>query len=169
MPNANNSAIMTELLHLRQERPSRRDVAASVSEKAVRIGGLLALILVVGGCTEMHGVRPLRPLELATSAYSETITSAQVGSLMLEGDCLLFRQERTGAPLLPVWPAGTVFNGTAVIFHRPAKADQPIVIAEQFVMSGQAVAWSHLPASYAPFQHQCEAPPFFVSSVRPAN
>jgi hypothetical protein len=130
----------------------------------------LAMLFLASGCTHSNGVRPLHPLELATSLYSETVTSAQAGSVMHEGDCLLFRDDRTAAQFLPVWPYGSVFNGTSVIFHQPAKADQRIVIGEEFVMEGQSVSWRSLSsADYVPFRHQCRANPFFVSRVRPAN
>jgi hypothetical protein len=115
-------------------------------------------------------VRPLRPLELAVAPYQETATAALTGSLMYEGGCLMFRDEKSAARLLPVWPLGTVFNGTSVIFHQPAKADQRIVLGEEFVIDGQPIAWSAFPAAtYLPFEHQCAAPPFFVSRVRPAD
>ena len=60
---------------------------------------------------------------------------------MYEDGCLLFHNDETAASLLPVWPDGSVFNGTSVIFHQPAKADQRIVIGEEFVMEGHAVPW----------------------------
>lgn len=89
---------------------------------------------------------------------------------MYEGGCLLFREDRTTLRLLPIWPDGSSFNGTAVTFHRPAKADQPIIIGEEFVLEGQSVPWPALASSaYVPFHHQCAAQPFFVSKVRPAN
>jgi hypothetical protein len=112
----------------------------------------------------------LRPLELATAPYQETITTSLTGSLMYEGGCLLFRDDDTKAQLLPVWPAGSIFNGTSVIVHRPGKADQPILVGEEFVMEGRPAPWSALAASaYAPFQKQCARPPFFVAGVRPAD
>jgi hypothetical protein len=115
------------------------------------------------------GVRPLRPLELATAPYVGTVTASVTGSLMYEGRCLLFREERTGARLLPVWPTGSVFNGTSVIFHEPGKAEQPILVSQQFVMEGRPLPWTELPGAYAPFEHQCATQPFIVSEVRPAD
>ena len=111
----------------------------------------------------------MRPLELATAPYEGTVTTALTGSLMYEGGCLLFLEGRTGARLLPVWPQGSVFNGTSVIFHEPGKAEQPILVSEQFVMEGRPLPWRELQAGYAPFEQQCATPPFKVSKVRPAD
>lgn len=132
----------------------------------------LASICLLGGCVAAgHGrIRPLRPLELAMAPYSETVTEARTGSLMYEGGCLLFRDDAGEGPLLPVWPYGSIFNGTSVIFHSPGKADQPVLVSQHFVMAGQRLPWSALAAgTYAPFQHQCAAQPFLVSQVRPAD
>ena len=133
-----------------------------------RMGLALAFVLV--GCTSSRTVRPLRPLELATAPYHEGAAQARIGSLMYEGGCLLFREDGSAAQLLPVWPSGSVFNGTIVIFHQPAKAEQRIAIGEEFVMEGQPASWSALrPSDFRPFQNQCNRQPFFVSTVRPAN
>jgi len=137
----------------------------------MRRAGLIALSL-LGAC-EAHpeeGVRPLRPLELATSTYEEAVTASMSGSLMYEGGCLLFRNEATNVHLLPVWPTGSVFNGTSVIFHHPGKADQPVLIGQEILMEGVPEQWPAVSATaYAPFEHQCGAQPFFVSRVRPAD
>jgi len=130
----------------------------------------LMVAVLLGGCLARHGIRPLRPLEIATAPYQDIATEARSGSLMYEGGCLLFRDAETGAILMPVWPAGSTFNGTAVLFHEPAKADQRVIIAEQFLMGGQPLQWTTLRAgTYVPFQHQCNYQPFFVTSVRPAD
>ena len=81
-----------------------------------------------------HGVRPLRPLELATAPYQEATGTSLTGSLLYESGCLLFRDDATKARLLPVWPTGSIFNGTALIFHQPGKADQPVMIGEEFLL-----------------------------------
>ena len=127
-------------------------------------------LMMLSGCMSSSHIRPLRPLEIAAAPYQETVTASPTGSLMYEGGCLLFRDDATKGRLLPVWPLGSVFNGTSVIFHQPANADQRIVIGEEFVMEGQPLGWPALPsASYLPFRHQCGAQPFFVSRVRPAD
>jgi len=132
--------------------------------------GLLVFLLLPSCMTNGSGIRPLRPLELAVAPYQETATAALTGSLMYEGGCLLFRDDKSTARLLPVWPVGSVFNGTSVIFHQPAKNDQRIVIGEEFLMEGQPSGWRVLsPATYTPFQHQCGEQPFIVSRVRPAD
>lgn len=130
---------------------------------------LLALIA-LSGCSTGTTIRPLRPLELAVAPYRDQISQSPTGSLMYEDGCLLFRGDRSTERLLPVWPVETVFNGTSVIFHQPGKSDQRIVVGEEFVMEGAPAAWLALPrATYLPFEHQCRAPPFFVSKVRPAD
>lgn len=131
---------------------------------------LVVGLLSLAGCAEYrhHGPRPLRPLELATSPYQSTVTSSLTGSLMYEGRCLLFRDEGSGASLLPIWPDGSIFNGTSVIFHEPGKASQPILIAQEILVQGRILPWSELPG-YLPFQSQCRAEPFLVSKVRPAD
>jgi hypothetical protein len=90
---------------------------------------------------------------------------------MYEGGCLLFHEEETGALVMPVWPSGSSFNGTAVLFHHPGKMDQRIVVAEEFQMAGEPLEWGALGnEAYQPIQHQCGAySPFFVSAVRPAD
>ena len=89
---------------------------------------------------------------------------------MYENSCLLFRDEDTRKIYQPIWPAGTIFNGTSVIFHLPAKADTRVVLAEETHIAGVPLDWKTMAAEYfAPFQIQCGAAPFFVSSVRPAN
>lgn len=129
------------------------------------------LLLSLSGCVSSGpGIRPLRPLELATAPYQPTVAEQLNGSLVYEGGCLLFREDQTNRLLLPVWPTGSIFNGSSVIFHEPGKADQPVVMAEQFVMGGTAVPWTQLAAAhYAPFQAQCRALPFLVSEVWPAD
>lgn len=117
-----------------------------------------------------NGVHPLRPQDLATAPYQSVATAALTGSLMYEGGCLLFRDDQNRVQLLPVWPSGSEFNGTSVIFHQPGKTDQRIVVGEEFHMEGQPIAWSALAApGYARFQGQCGSAPFFVSRIRPAN
>lgn len=130
----------------------------------------IALLATLPACVARHGIRPLRPLELATAPYLDRIVEARTGSLMYEGGCLLFREDRTSAHFLPVWPTGTVFNGTSVIFHQPAKDEQRLVIGEEVVLQGQGAAWpSGFRTALEPFRHQCAAQPFYVSGVRPAD
>jgi hypothetical protein len=141
-----------------------------MSMRELRDLSLVTSLSLLAACVHGGGVRPLHPLELATSQYSEAVTSARTGSLMYEGGCLLFREDDGGKVVLPVWPDGSIFNGTSVIFHEPAKADQPVVLGQEFVMEGQEARWDMLPAAnYASFRHQCAAQPFFVSRVRPAD
>ena len=136
----------------------------------MRKAGLI-VILALGGCLGQPGIRPLRPLEIATAPYQDVTTTAYSGSLMYEGGCLLFRDETTGALLMPVWPAGSIFNGTAVMFHRPGKADQWMGVSEEFVIGGQPIQWGTLGSPpYAPLHHQCGAyAPFLVAAIRPAD
>jgi hypothetical protein len=89
---------------------------------------------------------------------------------MYESGCLLFREDGSAARFLPIWPTGSIFNGTSVIFHQPAKDDQRIVLGQEFVIEGQGAQWPAVRArAYDPFRHQCSAPPFYVSRVRPAD
>jgi hypothetical protein len=136
----------------------------------MRKAGLL-IFLLLGACMSTHsGIRPLRPLEIATAPYQQVATIAMTGSLMYEGNCLLFRDEDSKALLMPVWPSGSTFNGTAVLFHQPGKADQRIMVAEEFRMDGQSLEWASLMSeAYSPFEHQCGMQPFFVTRVRPAD
>jgi hypothetical protein len=130
----------------------------------------LAAVLLVAGCASNlhHGIRPLRPLELATGPYDGAIAASLTGSLMYEGGCLLFRPDGGQAALLPIWPNGSVFNGTSVIFHDPGKASQPIIIEQEVVIEGRSIGWAQLPG-YEPFESQCRVEPFLVSKVRPAD
>jgi hypothetical protein len=131
---------------------------------------LTLVLLLLPGCAEQHGIRPLAPLELATIPYQQTASEARIGSLMYEGGCLIFSDGEKPTWLLPVWPDGSVFNGTLVTFHQPAKDDQRVAVGEQFVMGGHRASWQQLAsARYAPFWQQCRVQPFIVSSVRPAD
>jgi hypothetical protein len=131
----------------------------------------LTIAMLLGGCaTTQSAVRPLRPLEIATAPYQQVAGAALTGSLMYEGGCLLFRDENSGALLLAVWPAGSTFNGTALLFHEPGKADQRVMVAEEIHIDGQPLEWAALSdPAYEPFQRVCAYPPFFVSRVRPAD
>jgi hypothetical protein len=130
----------------------------------------LAGFALVSGCASNlhHGIRPLRPLELATGPYDGTIAATPTGSLMYEGGCLLFRVDGSRVPLLPIWPNGSLFNGTSVIFHEPGKAGQPIILEQEVVIEGRPIGWNQL-RGYEPFEWQCRAEPFLVSKVRPAD
>jgi hypothetical protein len=129
----------------------------------------LILITLLGGCAS-HGVHPLRPLEIPTAPYQGITTTALTGSLMYEGSCLLFRDDNHRAQLVPVWPDGSTFNGTSVIFHEPGRADQRIVVGEEILLEGQPVPWSHVPGQrIALHRRQCGGEPFAVLGVRPAN
>ena len=132
---------------------------------------MISVAVLLEGCvTSTNGVHPLRPLEIATAPYQPTVTAALAGSLMYEGNCLIFRDEATKIYLMPVWPNGSSFNGTGLLFHQPGKTDQRIMIAEEFLMEGQPLQWSTLSgATYAPVLSQCGYPPFVVASARPAN
>ena len=90
---------------------------------------------------------------------------------MYEGECLLFRNEQSGAILMPVWPAGSSFNGTALLFHLPGKSDQWVAVSQEVLLYGQPLQWTTLESTpYLPFQNQCGAyQPFFVTDVRPAD
>ena len=135
--------------------------------RLIVVAGLLAL----SDCmTNTGGPHPLRPHDLATGPYQSVATAAYTGSLMYEGGCLLFRDEADKVQVLPVWPYGSVFNGSFVTFHRPGKTDQRLVVGEEVQLEGQPVAWPVLAGpAYEPFQKQCGSPAFVVSRVQPAN
>lgn len=137
----------------------------------MRKAGLLG-ILMLAGCANNHpAVRPLRPLEIPTAPYQPVAATTLTGSLMYEGGCLLFRDEESGSLMMPVLPSGSSFNGNALLFHLPGKADQWVAIAQELLIYGQPMQWQALTAPiYQPVQRQCGAyAPFFVSNVRPAN
>lgn len=133
--------------------------------------GLLAMLVLCGCMSDHPAVRPLRPLEIATAPYQPLATTALTGTLMYEGECLLFRDDHSGAILMPVWPAGSSFNGTALLYHLPGKSDQWVTVSQEVLLSGQPIGWMTLGGvPYQPLQRQCGAyAPFFVSQVRPAD
>ena len=125
--------------------------------------------LLLAGCAS-NGVQPLHPLEIATAPYSGIVRVSAAGSLAYEHGCLSFIDDKSGPMLFPVWPEGAIFNGTSLIFHKPGKADQPLVINQQFVISGYPLTWETLPGERAPlFQQQCGGIPFIVANIAPAN
>jgi len=130
---------------------------------------LLLFALLLGGCVS-NGIQPLRPLEIATVPYTGIVTARSTGSLAYEGGCLRFRNDARRVLWTPVWPDGTIFNGTSLIFHKPGRADEPVVLDQEFLMSGEPLAWPRVPGPRAPlFQRQCGGIPFAVADVRPAN
>ena len=125
--------------------------------------------LVLQACVS-HGVRPLKPRDLATAPYQGVVAESVTGSLFYQGGCLLFRGDDPVVQLMPVWPTGSVFNGTSVIFTEPGRSDHPVIMNEEVVLEGRRLDWGAMSNRvYAPFQHQCVAQPFLVSHVRPAN
>jgi hypothetical protein len=130
----------------------------------------LALPLTLAACVSNGGVQPLKPLEIATAPYSGVPTTALTGSLMYEGDCLLFRNDKDNAQVMPVWPDGSSFNGTAVTFHEPGKAEQRIIVSEEVMLEGHPAEWRELPGSRLPlYEKRCRREPFAVLKVHPAN
>ena len=129
---------------------------------------ILIAALLLTGCGS-PGVHPLRPLEIPTAPNGGVSTTALTGSLMFEGGCLLFRDDDKRFQLEPVWPVGSTFNGTSVIFHEPGRADQRIVVAEEFLMLGQPLQWSRITSPRVLLQRRCGGEPFAVLGVRPAN
>ena len=126
-------------------------------------------LTMLAGCAS-HGVHPLRPLEIPTAPYNGVATTGLTGSLMYEGGCLLFRDDQKRFQLVPVWPGGSIFNGTSVIFHEPGRADQRVVVGEEFLMEGQPLRWSRVPGPRMVLhQRRCGGEPFAVLGVRPAN
>src|SRR5438067_2823251 len=124
---------------LRPEQPL--DASRSCVGRASRVRhGLVLPLLILAGCSS-GGLHPLRPLEIPTAPYQGVVTTSLTGTLLYEGGCLLFRDDRKRVQLIPIWPDGTTFNGTSVIFHEPGKADQRIVLTEEFLMEGQPVSW----------------------------
>lgn len=137
----------------------------------MRRAGLVAIVM-LAGCVSNHlAVRPLRPLEIATAPYQPLATTALSGSFMYEGGCLLFRDDESGSLLMPVLPSGSSFNGNALLFHLPGKADQWLAVSQEVLIYGQPIQRQALIApTYAPIEQQCGAyAPFFVNHVRPAN
>ena len=130
---------------------------------------LFASVLLLGGCVS-NSMHPLKPLEIATAPYHGISTAGLTGSLMYEGNCLLFREESNHLQLMPVWPDGSTFNGTSVTFHEPGKTEQRIIVGEEFRMEGLPIHWADVPNPRAGvFAQQCDREPFAVLGVHPAN
>ena len=128
------------------------------------------LALLLAGCVESRGIRPLQPLEIPLAPYTGVATAALAGSLMYEGGCLLFRDEGNRTQLMPVWPYGSTFNGTSVTFHEPGKAEQTVIVGEELRIAGQPIDWRRFPDTRIPLhEHQCGRQLFAVLHVRPAN
>jgi hypothetical protein len=109
-------------------------------------------------------------MEIPTAPYLGIESARLSGTLTYQGQCLLFRSDANQVQLIPVWPDGTRFNGTSVIFHQPGRMDQPLLMNEEFLMSGKPVQWAGIPGPRTPVhQRQCGGTPFVVASIRPAN
>jgi hypothetical protein len=129
----------------------------------------LIFVILLQGCASSE-IRPLRPNELAVAPYHEAGSKSLVGSLMYEGNCLLFEDEDRSVRLLPIWPTGSRFEESLVTFHRPGKADQRVPVGEEIRLDGESADWAELAsAGLASFQHQCGGEPFFVTAITPAN
>jgi hypothetical protein len=140
------------------------------AESKMRKAAMIALVA-LSGCLAHPGMRPLRPLEIATAPYQDVTTAALTGTLMYEGGCLLFRDEQSRVIFMPVWPADHNFlrdRQQLVRLSRQVKGHRAAVEAGP---GGQPIAWGTLGTpTYQPLQHQCGAyRPFFVSFARPAD
>lgn len=125
-------------------------------------------LLALASCSS-GGVHPLRPLELPTASYLENVEFEGIaGSLTYDNNCLLFRTDK-GERLLTVWPYGTVFNGTSLMFHRPGKTDQPLLVDEQITISGERLPAGYVRSHFEEYRQRCGGTPFFVAAVRPAD
>jgi len=126
-------------------------------------------LVILAGCVS-NGVQPLLPQEIATAPYHGISTASAAGTLAYEDGCLTFRDDAHQTVWVPVWPHGTVYNGTSLIFHEPGRADQPFVLGQEIRISGQPLDWSAVPGPRAPlFARQCGGVPFAVADVRPAD
>ncbi|MGZ2413035.1 hypothetical protein ACUXST_002477 [Sphingomonas sp. F9_3S_D5_B_2] len=116
-----------------------------------------------------HHIRPLRPLDVPTIPYVENAAAEELmGSLTYEDACLMFRVEG-GERLLPVWPTSSVFNGTSLIFHRPGKTDQPMLVNQEVVIGGNRLPAGYAQSNLGPYLQRCGGIPFFVAEVTPAD
>ena len=126
-------------------------------------------VLLLQACASGQ-VRPLRPNELATAPYHESGTQTFVGTLMYEGNCLLFEDEDKTVRILPVWPHGSTFEESLVTFHQPGRLEQRVMVGQEIQLKGEKSDWTALADTHlAPFEHQCGSQPFFVSGMTPAN
>jgi hypothetical protein len=115
-------------------------------------------------------IRPLRPNELPTGPYHESGSQTFVGTLMYEGNCLLFEDEDKSMRVLPVWPHGSTFEESLITFHQPGKLEQRVMVGQEIELKGEKSDWAAVADSHlAPFEHQCGSEPFFVSGMTPAN
>ena len=142
----------------------------SVSKGETPMKRVLFALPMMLGCCVSNRVEPLRPLEIATAPYPGNSVAGATGTLAYEHGCLSFRNDAHKAVWVPVWPVGTIFNGTSLIFHQPGRADQPFVLGQELLISGQPLSWPSVPSPRASlFERQCGGIPFAVADVRPAN
>ena len=124
--------------------------------------------LLLTGCAAAP-VHPLRPVDVPTAPYVEGANAQSVeGSLMWEDGCLLFRSE-AGDHLLPIWPRTSEFNGTSMIFRRPGRTEQPLLINQQVELGGEHLPAAYVDANFRTYAQRCGGEPFFVADVRPAD
>ena len=115
------------------------------------------------------GVPPLKPLDLPTAPYVEGAAVEHLaGSLTFDDGCLMFRAEG-GERLLPIWPRTSVFNGTSLIFRRPGKTEQPLLVNEEVAIGGERLPSAYAQSYFKPYLERCGGVPFFVATTRPAD
>jgi hypothetical protein len=124
--------------------------------------------LLLTGCAA-RPVHPLRPIDVPTIPYVEGARAESIeGSLMWEDGCLLFRSER-GDHLLPIWPRTSKFNGTSMIFRRPGRTEQPLLLNEEVVLGGERLPIAYVETNFHTYAQRCGGAPFFVADVQPAD
>jgi hypothetical protein len=124
--------------------------------------------LVLAGCAAQP-MHPLRPKDVPTAPYVEGASAEAVdGSLAWQDGCLLFRSD-AGNRLLPIWPHTSVFNGTALIFRRPGKTEQPVLVNQEIEIGGERLPAAYAQANFGPYVQRCGGQPFFVADIEPAS
>ncbi|MBV9528176.1 hypothetical protein [Sphingomonas sp.] len=116
-----------------------------------------------------HAPHPLREVDVPTAPYVEGANAEAVdGSLTWEDGCLLFRSE-AGDRILPIWPRASVFNGTSLIFHRPGRSEQPLLVNQEIEIGGETLPPAYALANFGTYVQRCGGKPFFVADVAPAD
>lgn len=128
----------------------------------------LVVVLAPAGCAptsppnEVHSAVPI-----PVGHYSAISLGTNSGILILRGECLLFRDVRSGVHYLPVWPRGSRSDGRFVVLAVPNRAERPLRVGSRVTIDGSVQDWGNVrDPTVTGYRARCGASPMFVSDAK---